>query len=414
MTSIVEHVDLSNRALGSLDQLAEALTLASSLNVSNNKLLSLEALGNSAIHLVRLHAVNNALSSVLDFQPRHATAETGETAATAAGAARATDSGSGMLDTPALHAGARLATTPRSAHDAGAAAGHLHDSEHATKLTAADLSGNELKRLRELQAHAHLRALRLAENGLTELWGLGSLRRIRHLDLQGNQLSDLRGLAGLTSLRTLIVARNRLTSFAGLPHLPRLTCIDAAENKVSSMAGLSHAAPALQSLNLRENDIQSVYELDALASLVHLGSLDISANALDDGTAVLRLRVLWRLPHLARLDGTPCTPTEKVAAQSLHGQEVQFRQRAFNQILPDQMFTDVAATRYIDPALEQATGQHLREDRLCEAITAMTIEDAQQDISYEHGSAAGAGPARASSASPTERRKSRGDGELWA
>lgn len=129
------------------------------------------------------------------------------------------------------------------------------------------------------------------------------------VDLTGLQLTALYHAPLLALVKTLVLDDNRLRR--PLPQLAALQCCETLSldrNDLSSLSGWG-AMPALTSLSVRDNALDSVAALADLAGCPGLRSLDLRGNPVADGSVLdpvtLRKTVLELLPGLTTLNGEP-------------------------------------------------------------------------------------------------------------
>ena len=96
---------------------------------------------------------------------------------------------------------------------------------------------------------------------------------------------------------------------------------------------------SLRELYLSKNDITQINELLSLEGMTYLQQLDLCFNALQE-VRYYRNQILFRLPMLEVLDGTPVTPVEVVKAENMYGIDVAARAQIFKDILPEEDFVD--------------------------------------------------------------------------
>lgn len=238
------------------------------------------------------------------------------------------------------------------------AAPHCHSGDSwegghkaaGSMLTHANLSRNALTSIRDLSAHRFLECLQLIGNQIGEISGLHNLRflkvswgaaalKLTHamassqtLDLSNNAITRISGLDGLP-LRELNLSGNRLRDLGGLAALDRLTSLSVADNQISTLAPLA-ANTALSYLDASRNALQHIRQTEFLRETPWLHVLllcgnpchrkelyrcarSIPSDALDLRFTSLRrrLRVLFRVPSLRRLDLVNVSPEEKVTPQ---------------------------------------------------------------------------------------------------
>lgn len=112
---------------------------------------------------------------------------------------------------------------------------------------------------------------------------------IRELNVSGNQLRSLRGLNKLSNLTTLLAADNPVESLSPLAGCDSLSYIDVSDNAL---------------LHVRQTEF--LREIPWLHVLLMHGCPCFRKEH-------YRLRVLYRLPHLRRLDLTNVSEEEKVS-----------------------------------------------------------------------------------------------------
>lgn len=178
------------------------------------------------------------------------------------------------------------------------------------------LDGNQLRSLRGVGAAVYLVHFSAAGNklGATDTAGIGPLQRLRTLDLSANELRRCTEIGGLAALRTIRLGYNQLSSLPDLRGLHSLSTLEIAHNRFESLDAITSAVggmPTLTNLTLVE------------------GNAPIAA--LPDP----RLEVLYALPSVSRLDGTPSTPEETVAACNSHGDDTQALAAIRKQYFPD-------------------------------------------------------------------------------
>ena len=118
-----------------------------------------------------------------------------------------------------------------------------------------------------------LERLNLHSNRIYELHGLTHLAMLRELNLSSNRIEQLSGLEGLHSLEVLDLACNRLTGLSSLESLHRLRRLVLSYNRISSLDGLNQmrgAEYALESVDLKDNQLHRLEELVELCGLEHL------------------------------------------------------------------------------------------------------------------------------------------------
>jgi internalin A len=150
--------------------------------------------------------------------------------------------------------------------------------QYATNLDKLWLTGNNFADLGPLAALSNLTFLTIDFNPLaTNLAPLSGLTRLRVLVASENGISDITPLSGLTGLQALSLEVNLITDIGPLKDLPELQMLFLMQNRISDLPVFS--APALTSLNLRDNDIEDISSL-VTSNLPSLFTLDIPHNPL--------------------------------------------------------------------------------------------------------------------------------------
>lgn len=72
---------------------------------------------------------------------------------------------------------------------------------------------------------------------------------------------------------------------------------------------------------------------------MYLGSLDLSYNPLQQ-RKYYRLQIVYKLPMLQLLDGSPLSGEEVVAGESIYGLDVEEKYNTFKKHLPEEEFVD--------------------------------------------------------------------------
>jgi len=167
-----------------------------------------------------------------------------------------------------------------------------------------------------------LQALQLSFNricGVEEVHRLGSLHA---LNLESNRLAGSPSLDLPPSLCELRVAQNAMISLGGVAsQMPALHSVDVSCNSLESTVGLQ-LCPALALAVLEDNRISDFDALKSLESLRNLLVLDLSGNPVTK-LDKYRLEVLYPLltngVSLDTLDKLPVLAEEKVASLNLYG-----------------------------------------------------------------------------------------------
>mmetsp|Transcript_2829 Transcript_2829/g.4420 ORF Transcript_2829/g.4420 Transcript_2829/m.4420 type:complete len:317 (+) Transcript_2829:37-987(+) len=140
--------------------------------------------------------------------------------------------------------------------------------------------------------------LYLNSQGFSEIDGdvLGQYTNLRCLWLQANGLIVVQGLEKLVELRSLYLQENLLEKIEGLETLRNLRELNLSRNFIAKIENLAPHLAQLETLNLGHNNLGGIGAIDHLLELPSLQTLDIQANRLEDGDAVLS--ILSQLPNL--------------------------------------------------------------------------------------------------------------------
>jgi len=207
-------------------------------------------------------------------------------------------------------------------------------------LETVDMSYNMIGKLGEWGVHKFLRELNLRGNFIDKIGpGLRRNAELRMLDLSENNIPHIENLDGL-GLRTLFLAQNELTSLEGVGTLPKLQVLSVRHNNITSIAALrSDDVPRLRKLFVSENRISRIQEVEGLQSFRFLCDLSLVPNPVTK-LPHYRAQVIHRLPRLRSLDSEAVTAEEKVKADLIYGSDVEERREIFEQLLPEETFTD--------------------------------------------------------------------------
>lgn len=289
-----------------------------------------------------------------------------------------------------------LADFQTSAAGDGGELDNISNSQ-SSQVAYADLSHNEIKRLRELEAHKRLVTLILAHNQISSVIGLSHLTRLQTLDLRHNSLSSMYGIGPLPALRELLLDGNSIDRISGLHELPALNTLSLRGNRLQSLDGIQDAQ-RLVCLDVADNAIDDIYALEPGMALPFIAELQVLGNPLCMHLRHVDLRIIHRLPGLTKLNGVAMTAETKVNAANLHGADMASRRRIFHRVLPDQMFTD--PTVLIDPVQDARRSSEAMLDRLAARLASEALEEGSRDTLATHGAAMGAAVFRSNHNSP--------------
>ncbi|KAF6250884.1 hypothetical protein COO60DRAFT_716436 [Scenedesmus sp. NREL 46B-D3] len=221
-------LDICGTTLGSPDAITHCRHLQH-VNLGNNCLTTLAGL-DALQQLTILNASRNQLTQVLDFT-----------------------------------------SSSSSSNSCGSSSSSGGSSSSSSNLRSADLSYNQISRVRDLSGIRRLSRLLLDGNHIERIGGgLQQLHCLQHLSLSGNKISSCTGLEGLTSLRELALNGNRLSSLAPLAALSGLEVLLAAHNRLSSCDGVQGLC-SLRRLDVSGNLLRRLEALQPACGLQVLG-----------------------------------------------------------------------------------------------------------------------------------------------
>jgi U2 small nuclear ribonucleoprotein A' len=124
----------------------------------------------------------------------------------------------------------------------------------------------------------------------------------REICLRGYKVADIENLAVLQDQFDLMdLSDNELRALENFPNIPRLTSVLASNNYITRVSGLGEHMPNLTTLVLSNNRINSLAEIDNIASLTKLELLSLTDNQVAH-LPKYRLYVIFRIPSLKCLD----------------------------------------------------------------------------------------------------------------
>lgn len=151
-----------------------------------------------------------------------------------------------------------------------------------------------------------LQVLDLSYNKITAIEGLENLP-IQELNLSHNSITSLEGLSNLPNLTSLNVSDNNIVSFFPLASCSQLSYLDSSKNRITHIRQVEFLKdiPWLKVLLLTDNPCyRKVFYRYILVSI------SVVYDFLPDD--VDRLRVIFRLPKLERLDHVNVSNNERV------------------------------------------------------------------------------------------------------
>ncbi|KAF4710908.1 hypothetical protein FOZ63_017598 [Perkinsus olseni] len=194
----------------------------------------------------------------------------------------------------------------------------------ARSLEQVDMSYNEIQELGDWSnCRTSLRELRLRGNAIKQIpaYGLKRTNHLELLDLSENQITTIENIAHLPELGVLKLTHNQISSLHGLDGLNRLRELDVSNNFVKSLQGLSSwTCTSLAKLAVSNNQLGDLdTNLEILQrGFTNLAELRVSGNPIEQLPSV-KLRFIYRLTSLARVDGGDVTAEDRVDSETLHG-----------------------------------------------------------------------------------------------
>ena len=147
-------------------------------------------------------------------------------------------------------------------------------------------------RISHLDGFANLQTINLSGNLIRTIEGLAALPRLTSLDLSANRIRDMEGVAALTSLRRLDVSGNFVSR---IPAGEGARCSFLVSGRLGCVVTLRScggaavcAAPgirklvALTELRMAGNNLSVLKDVDNLASLLNLVTVNLTANPFCD------------------------------------------------------------------------------------------------------------------------------------
>lgn len=127
--------------------------------------------------------------------------------------------------------------------------------------------------------------------------------------MSNNSIGVIEGLDHLP-ITELNLANNNIKTLSGLSNLPHLCSLNVAGNQITSLAPLASIS-TLSYLDARNNLLEHIRQAEFLREIPWLNVLLLSGNPCAKKEHY-RLRVLYRLPALKRLDLSNASAEEKV------------------------------------------------------------------------------------------------------
>jgi hypothetical protein len=186
------------------------------------------------------------------------------------------------------------------------------DQAVGSMLSLVDLGDNNIEAMRNLSHHIFLECLLLGKNQISSINGLNNLSYLQVLDLSRNKLSMIEGLEQLP-IRELNLSHNQLLSCEGLASLPCLSALNISHNQITTLFPLKHCSN-LTFLNAAGNGLQQVRQVDFLVDMQWLQSLHMRNNPCYTKPSY-RLRIVYRLSSLRKLDDIAVSHEEKVSSR---------------------------------------------------------------------------------------------------
>lgn len=135
-------------------------------------------------------------------------------------------------------------------------------------LVRVDVSQNLLRALDGIPAT--VRELKISNNLLSDLSAWNRLANLQVVDVSNNNIKSLSSFRNLVHLRELVADNTSLTSLSGIKYHDSLIRLRAKGNAITELDFDGTRLQKLQTLDLEDNNIQSIENLDQLESLSYL------------------------------------------------------------------------------------------------------------------------------------------------
>eukprot|EP00761_Pharyngomonas_kirbyi_P008765 gb/GECH01008777.1/.p1 GENE.gb/GECH01008777.1/~~gb/GECH01008777.1/.p1 ORF type:complete len:628 (+),score=137.84 gb/GECH01008777.1/:1-1884(+) len=155
---------------------------------------------------------------------------------------------------------------------------NIEGLDNNQKLQLLDLEFNKISKLDGLKNLSKLTELRLSGNRIQSLSSMPPLKNLKELILNDNFISDLSYLKPLKHLQILKLNNNKISSLDSLPKLSRLENLFLANNTISKLDRLVPMCPLLDTLDVRNNNINDFGEVEFIGNSIPLVVLFIKGN----------------------------------------------------------------------------------------------------------------------------------------
>ncbi|ETM45405.1 hypothetical protein L914_09533 [Phytophthora nicotianae] len=278
-------IDAHNRSIGEIGNLSELLKLCS-LDVSFNKITSLRNVS-TARELRELKIYNNKLTNTTGLK------------------ANSNLEGLQMNDNLIEEISSDFLALSRLKNLwlNGNRITSVQNLRGCRLLVHLDLGRNKLEGAASegLDALTNLEYLNLGGNQLTSVGNLTHLIKLEELNLSENKLTTLQGVMP-PNLAILRVNGNQVSNFQGLlTPLERLNELYAHDNIITDIESLPARCPQLESVDLRNNQIESSSQITVLAKCAALQDIWVHGNPCCFSSSYL-LDVMTAFPELKTLD----------------------------------------------------------------------------------------------------------------
>jgi hypothetical protein len=211
-------------------------------------------------------------------------------------------------------------------------------------LRELNLSYNEIRSVANLE-NCGLRKLNVEHNAISDLHGLRDLPDLEYLNLESNEVMELRPIITLTHLHTLLLGKNNVHEvgqLANLKGLQALRELSVSENPMYHQYYLDHDGDssllAQQDADIVRGDADHGIKVNKPVELAPANPISL-VPGIDDEVIkstltvpqLFRLKVLWFVPQIWRLDGTDVTIDEKTTSTNLEGGEDHAARRSAHQ-----------------------------------------------------------------------------------